>query len=177
MDVTGHTFELDEDIFTLADVLEADLLAHKDRIEELTLCARKEAEIEVKLKEIAEQWEHEIFVFGEFKNRGPLVLKGIETQELQEKLEEAQMRLNSMMSSRFVKPFRGEVALWVDRISSSYDTIERWLLVQSMWMYMEAVFSGGGDIAKSLPQESKRFSQVLFSCGLRACIFWEGGCG
>lgn len=45
------------------------------------------------------------------------------------------------------------------KLSTASETIEQWLAVQSMWMYMEAVFSGG-DIVKQLPQEAKRFQNI-----------------
>jgi dynein heavy chain len=31
---------------------------------------------------------------------------------------------------------------WIIKLSTVSEIIEQWLMVQNMWMYMEAVFSG-----------------------------------
>eukprot|EP01048_Picozoa_sp_COSAG05_P029403 COSAG05_NODE_9651_length_610_cov_0.786693_1_plen_180_part_00 len=69
------------------------------------------------------------------------------------------MNMGSMMSSRYVLPFKEDVSSWVNKMSTVAEIIEQWIIVQNMWTYMEAVFSSG-DIAKQLPQEAKRFSSI-----------------
>ena len=93
-------------------------------------------------------------MFAEYKTRGPVILKGSDTAELIEKLEDSQMTLGSMATNRYSAPFRDEVQGWIIKLSTVSEIIEQWLMVQNMWMYMEAVFSGG-DIVKQLPQASQ----------------------
>ena len=76
-----------------------------------------------------------------------------------EKLEETLMNLGSMMASRYIAPFKEDVQTWVNKFSTVSEILEQWIQVQGMWMYLEAVFTSG-DIAKQLPQESKRFQGI-----------------
>ncbi len=64
-----------------------------------------------------------------------------------------------LCTRRYSAPFREEVQGWIIKLSTVSEIIEQWLMVQNMWMYMEAVFSGG-DIVKQLPQEAKRFQNI-----------------
>lgn len=46
---------------------------------------------------------------------------------------------------------------WVKKFAITSKVLENWILVQNLWMYLEAVFIGG-DISKQLPLETKRFT-------------------
>ncbi|GFR42148.1 hypothetical protein Agub_g3000 [Astrephomene gubernaculifera] len=159
MHITGHELNLAEDVFKLQHLLDSNLLAYREDIEELTGAAVKEEMIEVKLAQLKADWANQNLAFAEYKNRGPVILKPSDTSELMEKLEESQMTLGSMATNRYSAPFREEVQAWSIKLSTVSEIIEQWLMVQSMWQYMEAVFSGG-DIVKQLPQEAKRFLNI-----------------
>ena len=76
-----------------------------------------------------------------------------------EELEESQLQCQTMLTMRHVKPFREEVSALLTRLSDTSDTLERWLKVQMLWCSLESVFTGG-DIAKQMPVEAKKFNKV-----------------
>eukprot|EP00230_Micromonas_polaris_P000498 CAMPEP_0119208236 /NCGR_PEP_ID=MMETSP1327-20130426/486_1 /TAXON_ID=38833 /ORGANISM="Micromonas pusilla, Strain RCC2306" /LENGTH=4554 /DNA_ID=CAMNT_0007204705 /DNA_START=159 /DNA_END=13823 /DNA_ORIENTATION=- len=157
--ITGVVFDLSPDTFKLVDLLSANMLRVTEDVEDLSTAAIKEAQVETKLRQIETEWSDQVFSFGTYKSRGTVTLAMAPTAELIEKLEDTQMALGSMATNRYSAPFKESVSVWIAKLSTVGETVEGWLIVQNMWMYMEAVFSGG-DIVKQLPLEAKRFNNI-----------------
>ncbi|XP_041805872.1 dynein heavy chain 8, axonemal-like [Chelmon rostratus] len=158
-DLTGHQFEVESNTFTLQNIMEAPLLKYKDDIEDICISAVKEQDIEAKLSQMKEVWSDQILSLMTFKDRGELMLKGPETAELLTILEDSLMVLGALLTNRYSAHYKAEIQDWVSKLSTSSDVIEQWIIVQNLWIYLEAVFVGG-DIAKDLPQEANRFQNI-----------------
>lgn len=63
----------------------------------------KEQDIEFKLKQVIADWAVINLQFSYFKQRGKLLLKGIETAEIIALLEDSLMIISSLLANRYIR--------------------------------------------------------------------------
>jgi dynein heavy chain len=147
MQITNSEFDPTSAEFKLQSLLDINMPAKREEIEEVTDGADKQLKIEKNLIEIEEIWKVKVFVFKEWKGRGIQVLLGVVA--IMEELEEAQMNLQGMLTMRHVTPFKERASALLQTLSEAAECIEKWLKVQMLWCSLESVFTGG-DIAKQM---------------------------
>eukprot|EP00937_MAST-01D_sp_MAST-1D-sp2_P000194 g194.t1 len=157
MRVMGTTFNVEGSEFKLHTLLDSDILQYAEEIEDITDGADKQLGIEKKLGDIKELWAVRDFEMLPWRDGGIHILSAV--TPLIEDLEDAQMNLQTMLTMRHIGPFREEAQLKLELLSNTCDNLELWLKVQMMWCSLEAVFTGG-DIAKQLPLEARKFAKV-----------------
>lgn len=118
----------------------------------------KETNIEKGLKEFAETWNTMEFEYMNHPRTNYSLLKV--SEELIEVLEDNQVQLQNMMSSKFIGHFYGEVLDWQTKLNNADRVIFIWLEVQRIWAYLEAIFIGSDDIRVQLPEDTKRFEML-----------------
>lgn len=158
-ELMSYDFQINDPNTKLGYVLAAPLLKYKDDVYDICLGADKETEIETKLKQVIAFWSSIDIQMAPFKDRGDILLKGTEMLEIGSQLEDSIMQMNSLDGNRYNKPFREDVKTWLKKLRDTSELLEKWLMVQNLWMYLEAVFVGG-DIAVALPKEAQRFAEV-----------------
>lgn len=114
--------------------------------------------MEKSLKEFTETWNTTQFEYSPHSRTNVNLLKVKE--EVIEVLEDNQIQIQNMLSSKFVGYFYNEVANWQKKLNTADRVINLWLEVQRTWAYLEAIFIGSGDIRIQLPEDTKRFEMM-----------------
>ena len=135
------------------------LLKHREEIEDISISAQKERDIEAKLNAIELEWRQREFKFAAFKTRGELLLRGQETSEILSAIDDSNLILAALASNRYNAFFKTQIQKSIADLAISAEILSKWIQVQNLWIYLEAVFVGG-DIAKQMPQEARRFANV-----------------
>lgn len=159
-EITKVDLPVESEGFRLQGLIDANLNRFRDEIIDICDSADKQLVIERKILEIQNQWSSTMFDFNTWKTREyPCVLAGGRVAEIQEQLEESMMTLNTMNAMRHSTPFKTQLGELLSSLSDTMEMIERWTKVQLLWTGLESVFTGG-DIAKQMPIEAKKFQHI-----------------
>ncbi|KAK3274277.1 hypothetical protein CYMTET_17534, partial [Cymbomonas tetramitiformis] len=77
-----------------------------------------------------------------------------------ETLEDAQMSVQNMISSRYVEVFRDSVVHWQRTLTAVGDVMTIWGEIQRVWAYLEELFMDLEEVKKELPEDTARFARV-----------------
>jgi len=77
-----------------------------------------------------------------------------------ETLEDNQVQLQNMLTSKYIGFFLTEVSSWQKSLSQADQVISIIMDVQRTWSHLESIFIGSEDIRNQLPEDSKRFDGI-----------------
>ena len=82
------------------------------------------------------------------------------SEDMIETLEENQVNIQNMMTSKFIGHFLDDISSWQKTLSIVDQVISLWFDVQRTWSHLESIFVGSEDIRLQLPNDSQRFDET-----------------
>ena len=155
--VTKVKFVMTDDC-CLADLLGLNLHNFEDEVHNVVDKAVKEMAMEKMLRDLDNAWTGMEFQHETHARTGYNLLRT--SEELIETLEENQVQLQNMMTSKYIAFFLEEISTWQKRLSMVDQVIVCWMDVQRTWSHLESIFIGSEDIRKQLPVDSQRFDDI-----------------
>ncbi|KAI8438868.1 hypothetical protein MSG28_011209 [Choristoneura fumiferana] len=143
---------------TLADLLALNLHECEEEVKNIVDKAVKEMSMEKTLKDLNTTWSGMEFEQEVHKRTGCILLRA--SEELIETLEENQVQLQNLITSKFIAHFLEEVSGWQQKLSIADQVITVWFEVQRTWTHLESIFMSSEDIRKQLPDDSARFDRI-----------------
>uniref|UniRef100_A0A8B9NIU4 Dynein axonemal heavy chain 17 n=1 Tax=Accipiter nisus TaxID=211598 RepID=A0A8B9NIU4_9AVES len=157
MQATKVNFTMSKDT-TLADLLQLNLHKFEDEVRGIVDKAMKEAGMEKVLNALDATWATMRFEHEPHTRTGIMLLKSDEV--LIETLEDNQVQLQNLMTSKYLAFFLQEVSGWQQKLSTTDSVISIWFEVQRTWSHLESIFIGSEDIRSQLPEDSKHFDAI-----------------
>lgn len=143
---------------TLSELLDLNLHECEEEVKNIVDKAVKEMSMEKILRDLHTTWSVMAFD-SETHNRTKCRLLKT-SEELIETLEENQVVLQNLITSKFIAHFLEEVSCWQKKLMMADAVISVWFEVQRTWTHLESIFMSSEDIRKQLPEDSDRFDSV-----------------
>ncbi|KAH3860157.1 hypothetical protein DPMN_023048 [Dreissena polymorpha] len=147
-----------EDPLTLGKLTDINAFKHAETLQEISGQASSEASLEGILRKVEDSWKTTEFVVLPHKDSKDVFILG-GTDEIQQLLDDSNINIATISSSRHVGPIKSRVDEWQRQLDLFGKTLDEWLNCQRAWLYLESIFSAP-DIQRQLPAEAKMFMQV-----------------
>ena len=157
MEVTGIELPEDENM-TFREFLDLKLIDHVDDVLDIVDRAVKEYSMDKSLKEISDSWTSTKFPIMPLQEFNSFELKL--NDNFQEKLEEDQVVLQNLLSSKFVAHFYSDILLWQKKLALIESVAISWAEIQQLWLNMAKIFMCSRDLREKLPDTAEIFDQL-----------------
>ncbi|KAK3599709.1 hypothetical protein CHS0354_037182 [Potamilus streckersoni] len=147
-----------EEPLTLGKLIEINAFKYSEALQEISGRASSEASLEGILKKVEDSWKVTEFVVLPHKDSKDVFILG-GTDEIQQLLDDSNINIATIASSRHVGPIKSRVDDWSKQLDLFGKTLDEWLNCQRNWLYLESIFSAP-DIQRQLPAEAKMFATV-----------------
>ncbi|ALC45571.1 CG41497 [Drosophila busckii] len=144
---------------TLVQLLRLQLQQHEEDIKNTVDRAIKEMTVTKVLDDINATWAHLEFELEPHQRRPQLLLLKV-SEELIETLDDNQMQLQNISTSKHIEYLLDKLSHWQRVLSGIDNLIVNWFEVQRKWIYLECIFIGSSDIRSQLPADAERFERI-----------------
>ena len=155
-ELLGKPIDPQEDL-TLQQLLDLDAVGHIDAIQEITIAAEKEYDLERSLNNMMKEWTTIEFEVKPYKESGTFIVGGVD--EIIALLDDHIVKSQTMRGSPYIRPIANECREWEYRLKYAQRMLDALINCQKTWMYLEPIF-GSDDIMRQLPTEARHFQGV-----------------
>ena len=139
-------------------IYDLNLGSYQEDVEEITDQAKQEAKMEKTLAKLEVDWAVVEFEFDPHKDSGVQMIRLAE--ENFDMLEENQVNVTSMFSSRYLATFEDKIVYWQKALAAISEITVVVGEVQRTWSFLENLFIHSEEVKKELPKESIKFIDI-----------------
>ncbi|RUS78130.1 hypothetical protein EGW08_014103, partial [Elysia chlorotica] len=154
----NYKFDKSGPALTLGLLVEIKAFDKAEAMQEISGMASSQAALESILKKVVDAWKTVEFPTVPYKDYKDVYILG-NIDEIQQLLDDSNINIQTILSSRHVGPIKNKVDEWANNLALFYKNLDAWLICQRSWLYLESIFSAP-DIQRQLPIEAKMFIEV-----------------
>ncbi|CAH1962387.1 unnamed protein product [Acanthoscelides obtectus] len=144
-----------EEVRTLELLENLNVFSYPNELMDISGQASSEAGLEALLRKVEQAWKTLEFIVLPHKDSKDVYILG-SLEDVQAVLDESNINITTIASSRHVGPIKPRVDEWARNLDLFSRILDEWLMCQQSWLYLEVIFSAP-DIQRQLPNEAKLF--------------------